>query len=287
MIPYFDAHCDTIYECWKHDVSLHDKTLHNRVDNAGAFGPRVQVYALWTGKGGHALYRKLLERAKRELKDVDHGTMLAIEGAEGIGCDAGRLSKAYADDVRAINLCWNYDNALTGSAAGSGAGLTKKGRAFVTACESAGIIPDMSHISEKGFWDTLEIAKKPVIASHSDSRALQDVPRNLTDEQFCAIAKAGGCVGLNYYTDFLGLTEDISAIVAHAEHFLALGGERAVGLGSDFDGCDLPKDMRGVQDVEKIYEAMLRKNWPESLVRDIFYHNFKRVFDEYTDIRKE
>ena len=68
---------------------------------------------------------------------------------------------------------------------------------------------------------------------------------------------------------------------------MALDGRKSLGLGSDFDGCDLPEDIRGVQDVEKIYEAMLRQNWPEDLVRDIFYNNFKRIFDKYPDIRKE
>jgi membrane dipeptidase len=286
-IPLFDAHCDTIWRCWNEDCSIHSERLQNCADCAGAFAPYTQVYALWVDDGGYARYQALLARAKQELKDVKSGYMLSIEGAEGIDCDAGKLEQAYADGVRAINLCWNYDNALTGSANGGGGGLTAQGRNFVRACETVGVVPDMSHISEKAFWDVMETARKPVIASHSDSRALCDVPRNLTDAQFRAIAAKGGCVGLNYFTGFLGMTEDIDAVVAHAEHFLALGGRKSLGLGSDFDGCDLPADISGVQDVAKIYEAMLRQNWPEDLVRDIFYNNFKRVFDEYPDIRKE
>jgi Zn-dependent dipeptidase, microsomal dipeptidase homolog len=286
-LALFDAHCDTIWRCWADGCSIHSEHLSNCIDRADDYSPYTQVYALWTDKGGYARYQALLAKAKQELKDARNGYLLSIEGAEGIDCDIKKLKQAYDDGVRAINLCWNYDNVLAGSAAGSGIGLMTQGRDFVGACEVIGVIPDMSHISEKAFWDVLEIAKKPVIASHSDSRALCDVPRNLTDDQFRAITAMGGCVGLNFYKGFLGLTENIAAVVAHAEHFLSLGGQKSLGLGSDFDGCDLPEDIQGVQDVGKIYEAMLRQNWPEDLVRDIFYNNFKRVFDEYPGIRKE
>lgn len=283
-IALFDAHCDTLRRCWLEEKSVQDASLHAGLSKAGEFSPYCQIYAIFTHQSGYAGYRAMRDIARKELKG---NYILSIEGAEGIDCDMDKLPEVYADGVRAINLTWNYDNALAGAAMDSGFGLTEKGRTFLRRMEELGILADMSHISEKAFWDVLEIAQKPVIASHSDGRALCDVPRNLTDEQFLAIVKNGGCVGLNYYTGFLGLTEDINAIVAHAEHFLALGGEKHLGLGSDFDGCDLPKDLQGLQDVGKLYEAMLRKNWPEDLVRDIFYNNFRRLFDEHTDIRAQ
>lgn len=274
-IPLFDAHCDTLRRCWLEEKSVQDASLHAGLSKAGAYKPYNQVYAIFTHQSGYAGYCAMRDIARRELKGE---YILSIEGAEGIDCDAEKLPEVYADGVRAINLTWNYDNALAGAAMDTGYGLTEQGRAFLGRMEELGILADVSHISEKAFWDVLAAAQKPVIASHSDSRALCDVPRNLTDEQFRAIVKNGGCVGLNCYTGFLGLTEDINAILAHAEHFLALGGEKHLGLGSDFDGCDLPQDLQGLQDVEKLYEAMLRRNWPEDLVRDIFYHNFRRLF---------
>jgi len=274
-IPLFDAHCDTLRRCWLEEKSVQDAGLHAGLSKAGAYEPYNQVYAIFTHQSGYAGYCAMRDIARRELKGE---YILSIEGAEGIDCDGEKLPEVYADGVRAINLTWNYDNALAGAAMDTGYGLTEQGRAFLGRMEELGILADVSHISEKAFWDVLAAAQKPVIASHSDSRALCDVPRNLTDEQFRAIVKNGGCVGLNYYTGFLGLTEDINAILAHAEHFLALGGEKHLGLGSDFDGCDLPQDLQGLQDVEKLYEAMLRRNWPEDLVRDIFYNNFRRLF---------
>ena len=283
-IPLFDAHCDTLRRCWLEEKSVQDPGLHAGRSKAGALAPYDQIYAIFTHRSGYAGYRAMRDIARRELgKDA----ILSIEGAESIDCDPEKLPEARADGVRAINLTWNYDNALAGAAMDSGSGLTEQGRVFLARMEALGILADMSHISEKAFWDVLEAARKPVIASHSDSRALCDVPRNLTDGQFAAIVKNGGCVGLNYYTGFLGLSQDVDAIVAHAEHFLALGGEKHLGLGSDFDGCDLPEDLQGLEDMGKLYEAMLRRNWPEALVRDIFYNNFRRLFDEHTDIRPQ
>lgn len=283
-IPLFDAHCDTLRRCWLERKPVTEPGFHAGRAKTGAFEPYVQIYAIFTHTSGYEGYCAMRDIARRELPP---GSLLAVEGAEGLNCDADKLPQAYADGVRSINLTWNSDNALAGAAMDTGYGLTVQGRAFLARMEELGILADMSHISEKAFWDVLERAKKPVIASHSNSRTLCDVPRNLTDEQFRAIVKNGGCVGLNYYTGFLALTEDMDAILAHAEHFLALGGEKNLGLGSDFDGCDLPRDLQGLQDVPKLYEAMLRRNWREDLVRDIFHNNFRRLFDEYTDLRAQ
>lgn len=283
-IALFDAHCDTLRRAWREGRRMTDPALHAAVHKAVPYGPYTQLYAVFTDKEGYPAYRSMVALAERELAP---GYILSIEGAEGIDCDINKLPAAYADGVRSINITWNYDNILAGAAAGEGYGLTETGAAFLEKMEELGIFADMSHISDKAFWDIIERAKKPIIASHSNSRKLCPVPRNLTDEQFLAIVKNGGCVGLNYYTGFLGLGENIDAILAHAEHFLALGGEKHLGLGSDFDGCELPADIRGLEDVGKIYETMLRRNWNEDLVRDIFYNNFRRLFDEHTDIRPE
>ena len=157
---------------------------------------------------------------------------------------------------------------------GSGSGLTAQGREFVADAQEMGVALDMSHISERAFWDVLEIAEKPVIAGHSDAKALCEHPRNLSDRQFCALVQLGGGAGINLYPDFLGLSRDVDAVIAHIEHFLSLGGERAVFLGCDLDGIDkTPEGISGVQDLGKIYEAMLRRNYPEALVRRVFWDN--------------
>ena len=178
-----------------------------------------------------------------------------------------------------MHLTWNEDNVLCGAAMASGNGLTERGREFVRAAQRMGVVLDMSHLSERGFWDVLEIAEKPVLAGHSNAAALCPHPRNLTDAQFTALVKSGGAAGLNYYPEFLGLGRDLAAIVAHAEHWLSLGGEKTVCLGGDLDGIEAPpKGMSGVESAGELYNAMLRKNWSEDLVRDIFYNNLRDFF---------
>jgi membrane dipeptidase len=195
--------------------------------------------------------------------------------------------------VRSVNITWNFDNALCGSAVGSGTGLTERGREFVRAAQEAGVILDMSHLSERGFWDVLEEAGKPVYASHSDSLALAaGVKRNLSDDQFMALMRCGGGAGINLCPDFLGLGRDMDAVCAHIEHYLELGGEKAVFLGTDFDGIEeTPKGISGVSDMPELYEALLRRNYPEGLVRDIFittiFWTFWRGRCEHTDIRQK
>ncbi len=285
MIPLFDAHCDTLYECEKRNCSILNPSLSASPTHTAVIEPYFQIYALFTDRGGYPLFQRLLAIGQRELAAAKHGFCYSIEGAEGINCDAAKLPEAYAAGVRVINLCWNYDNALCGSAMDGGAGLTEQGRAFYREMERLGILADMSHLSDASFWDIAELSTRPIIASHSNSRALCHWPRNLTDEQFAAIARSGGVVGLNFVPDFLGLSRNIEEVIAHAEHFLALGGEKHLGIGSDFDGCEPPDELHDLRDMEKLYNAMLRRNWPETLVRDIFYNNFGRLFDEYTDIR--
>ncbi len=145
-----------------------------------------------------------------------------------------------------------------------------------------GIAVDMSHSSERTFWDTAEIAQKPILAGHSNSRALCDFPRNLTDDQFRELVRLGGAAGLNLCPDFLQVEgdADIEWVIRHCEHFLELGGEKAVCLGGDLDGIgSLPKGMKGIESYGEIYEAMLRRNYPEDLVRDIFYNNLMNVLE--------
>lgn len=278
MIPLFDAHCDTLRRCWLDGVTVNDESLAASVSKADGLAPYTQIYALFTDKAGRAGYEAMLAIARRELAEVGHRCVFSVEGAEGIDCDIAFLPQAYADGVRAINLCWNYDNALCGAAMDGATGLTEAGRAFVREMERLGIYADVSHMSDTAFWELIEMADRPVIASHSNSRRLCPCARNLTDKMFLAVVKTGGCVGLNFCADFVGGGRDVESLVEHAEHFLALGGEKNLGIGSDFDGCHTVAGLDDLRDVGALYNAMLRRNWSEALVQDIFYHNFERLF---------
>ena len=194
-------------------------------------------------------------------------------------CDPNRLGFAAELGVKLVNLTWNRANALSGSNLEErGRGLSEHGRAFVMRAQSLGILLDVSHLSDPGFWDLVDITQQPIVASHSDSRALCDHSRNLTDEMFRAVRDTGGFVGINFYTPFIGRSNTIDDIFAHLEHFLEMDGEKTVGFGGDWDGCDrMPEGIGGVQDMVKIYEKMLQRNYSQTLIDDIFYNNLKRT----------
>ena len=295
-IPYFDAHCDTLSVLHSRGAewSLGSNAAEVDIDRLSAYSPAAQVFAIW---GGHyeeklALLRRSLARDGRavlcrtaeEVRKANAAgkvaALLSVEGAEILGCSIERLREARErDGLAMINLCWNSDNALCGAAMDSGSGLTDAGRAFVRAAQDVGVAVDLSHASERTFWDVLEIAEKPVIASHSNAAALSsEFPRNLTDEQFTALVKCGGGAGLNLCAGFIGLGRDICACCAHIEHFLALGGEKSLFLGTDFDGiAAVPRGLYGVQDMWKLYEALLERGHSEELVQDIFYGDLLRI----------
>lgn len=295
-VPYFDAHCDTITA----QGYLRVTNGHLDLTRLQAYAPCAQVFAICCTEdmpGGYQEYFPLLLRQLEENRDMvklcrcaddirsaaEEGkiaALIAAEGAEHFGCSLDGLRDAYDRGVRSVNITWNHDNALSGAAMDSGRGLTAQGRAFAREAQRLGVILDVSHLSDRGFWDLLEISEKPIYASHSNAHAICPWPRNLKDEQFTALAERGGGAGLNLCADFLGLGRDIDAIVAHLEHFLSLGGEKAVFLGTDFDGIDeTPAGIRGVEDMQTLYNTLLRRNYPEALVNDIFYNNLLSIME--------
>lgn len=299
MIPLFDCHCDTISRVIAEGGSLRKNGFHTDLERLHKFAPCAQVFAVCAETLDRPVEKAdaMLRRLSQEIEENSDIVMLClnfhdIKKAAGLGkiaavisiegCEQiSSLESAYQDGVRVLHPTWNFDNELCGAAMGSGKGLTEKGRAFVKKAQHMGFALDMSHISERGFWDTLEACEKPVITGHSNAKALCNVPRNLTDEQFNALVDIGGGAGINLYPEFLGLGKDINALIAHIEHFLSLGGERSVFLGCDFDGIDsTPTGLDGVQKLDKLYNELLNRNYPEALVRALFWDNLYDIMEK-------
>lgn len=319
-IPVFDAHCDTISEAANNNCGIRSNRLHIDLERGGRFSPYAQVFAIFVRPTGGLsaemqylndwptevlteLTDKVMVKLLNEFEEnsdmlvhcknaediriaAENGkiaALIAVEGAELLGCDIGRLKIAYDKGVRLVNLCWNYDNELCGAANGAlKGGLTQKGAEFVHEMQRMGMAVDLSHASERTFWDVAEITTRPIFAGHSNSKAICDNPRNLTDDQFKTIVELKGVAGLNLYPKFLSNKDwaGIDDIICHAEHFLELGGEKALCLGGDLDGVEyLPKDITGIESYDKIYEAMLRQKYPEDLIRDIFYNNLLNALE--------
>ena len=189
--------------------------------------------------------------------------------------------------MRVLTLTWNGKNEL-GSGMACDEGLTPLGREALPLLEEAGIVVDVSHLSDSGFWEVQKRARRPFIATHSDSRAVCGHGRNLTDDQFRAVAAAGGVVGLNFSTHFLAADDpdpSYAALSAHLGHFLALGGEDAVALGSDYDGTDVPSWLEPAERIGGLY-GRVKAEYGEKLAQKLFFQNAMAFFERY-DARGE
>ena len=200
--------------------------------------------------------------------------ILTIEGPAGFGFDPELLESMFLAGFRISTLGWNESNPLTGSNQ-TGGGLTDLGKAYVRQAQSLGILVDVSHISDEGFWDIMKITQAPVIASHSNSRALCNHSRNLTDDMFCAIRDSGGVVGINQFADFLGQKPTLDTVCDHIFHFLELDPEgRHVALGGDLDGCEvLAEGFEGVQSYDALADRLIARGLDAATVQNIYWNN--------------
>ncbi|KAF0193600.1 MAG: membrane dipeptidase [Bacillota bacterium] len=184
--------------------------------------------------------------------------------------------------VRAIGLTWNERNQIAEGVGEcrSGGGLTDFGVSAIKEMNRLGIIVDVSHLSEPGFWDVIKVTDKPIIASHSNAKAICNHVRNLSDDQIKALAKNGGVMGLNMCHEFLSSDRPvvIEHVMDHIEHVFSLVGSKHIGIGADLDGITTPPV--GFEDVSKLpalTEAMLRRGLTADQVRDVLGQNYLRV----------
>ncbi|MBO4898358.1 MAG: membrane dipeptidase [Clostridia bacterium] len=292
----FDTHCDTL-DLLKDTDNMYTCDTHYNFSKAANYDTHIQITDIWVDNAEHKPISRvdgLIDRFYEETKNVSviktaadlekaKGVcvMLGIEGGEGIGGSIKRLYDLFSRGVRLVTLTWNHENEISGTAFENGGGLKPFGREAVREMENLGIMVDVSHLSDKGFYDVLEMTKKPFIASHSNSRKVCDIFRNLTDDMFLSLIKKGGVTGINLCPDFLGENPDIDTIVKHIEHFMSLGGEDNVGIGADFDGVPaLPDGIRGTEDLYKIFDRLSSLNYSQELCEKIAYKNMMRVFSE-------
>ncbi|MNZ99514.1 Membrane dipeptidase [compost metagenome] len=196
------------------------------------------------------------------IREQKTGALLSLEGVDGLQGQLSMLRVMHQLGVRAAGLTWNHANwAADGALEPRGGGLTAKGRLFVEECGRLGVMLDVSHLSEQAFWDTAELARGPIIASHSNARALCDHPRNLTDDQIKRIIAQHGLIGITYVPWFVSKADVVTVddVIRHIEHICEQGGEQHIMLGSDFDGIDqYIVGLTQPREVAALYEALLR-----------------------------
>ena len=304
--PVFDFHCDTVLgllgEDFNQPGSLRKNSLHIDLERAKALPGYCQCFACYTSpfqQERHnispvlAFERELvtLQREidansdlislaygpgdiKRNLEAGKMSAVLTLEGTAGIGYDPELLQDLHAIGFRVTSLGWNESNPLTGSNV-TGGGLTELGKEYVKEAQRLGMLVDVSHISDEGFWDMMKITQAPIIATHSNSRSICGHSRNLTDDMFRAICETGGVAGINQCDEFIGENPTLDSICDHIFHFLELDPSgKHIALGGDLDGVDkMSEGFDGVQSYPALAERLLQRGLDVKTVMDIYWNN--------------
>lgn len=303
-----DGHCDTIVELMKHGGELYENGGHIDLKKLQQYNAPIQFFAIWLEP---YFYNKPLNQT---LKSIDYyyneidknkefishvntiedifnnkkngriSGLLSLEGGEALEGELSNLRMLYKLGVRALTLTWNFRNSLgQGKSGDEGIGLTHFGKEVVKEMNRLGMLVDVSHLSDAGFWEVAEISKKPFIASHSNSREICNIPRNLTDNQIKTIAKRGGVIGINIYPTFVvkgGEGATIDHVMKHISHIIEIAGDDCIGLGCDYDGIE--RTVEGLEEVTKIKVLIeaIEKKYGENTALKIAEGNFIRVMEE-------
>lgn len=226
-------------------------------------------------------------------KSIRKGVMAAIlhfEGAEAIDADLNALEVYYQAGLRSLGLVWSRPNIFAEGvpfrfphSPDTGPGLSDAGKALVKACNQLGVMVDLSHLNEKGFWDVAKLSTAPLVATHSNVHALCPSTRNLTDAQLDAIRESDGMVGLNFHVAFLredGRSEpdtSLDIMVRHIDYLVERLGVERVGFGSDFDGATMPSDLGDAAGLPRLIDALRTSGYDDDMLRKIAHENWMRV----------
>ena len=304
--PVFDLHCDTVLRLLGEDRnqagSLRKNSHHIDLERASQLPGYAQCFACFTTTLEEELgdispivfFEREIATIQRETdknqdlisltytpeeieENLENGKMSAIltlEGTAGFSHDPELLEDLYDIGFRISTLGWNEKNPLTGSHV-TGGGLTDLGREYVKNAQKVGMLIDVSHISDEGFWDILKITDAPIIATHSNSRAVCNNSRNLTDDMFRAICETGGVAGYNVCDEFTGENPTLDTICDHIFHFMELDPSgKHIALGGDLDGIShMPAGFEGVQSWPVLADRLLERGLDEKTVSDIYWNN--------------
>lgn len=301
---FLDFHCDTIGECYLQNKSLSENDLHIDLRRAAVLSVYAQLFAVWIpdekrGESAFSYYCAVRNRFYKEIeKNSDRvvqcvskenlknalsekkvAAILTVEGGSVLGGDLERLRSLYRDGVRLMTLTWNDSNEIgNGCFAKNKGGLTEFGKAVVQKMQEIGMLVDVSHLNERGFFDVAEYTDKPFLASHSNAKIVENpyaVARNLTDAQIQVFIERDGLIGLNFCADFLGNNgyTGMDAVLRHITHFLELGAEKNLAFGGDFDGCTVHPSLNGIENIPLLFDYLLQHGIAESVLEDIFFQN--------------
>lgn len=307
----FDLHCDTAYEIYKSKENLFSNSRAIDLEKYSCFQKKAQVFAIWSDNSktedeNYVDFQHIANEFKAGIEEYgDYASLctkgedieiayvenklaciLAVEDARLLSGDLSRLERLYEYGVRILTLGWQGESCIGGSF-DTDKGLTPFGFEVLKECENLGITVDVSHLSEKGFFDVAGKASKPFIASHSNSKLICDHPRNLSDIQIRTIASCGGICGINLVKSHLSKalegtrSQDPAAVFdtvcSHIEHFYNIAPENTC-LGLDFDGTEPLNCLESVNKIPTLFEALTNRGMDEKAAQDIFYNNAYNFF---------
>jgi membrane dipeptidase len=305
-----DAHCDTVTKIMKQKENLLKNSCHIDIERLKQHGEFVQFFAAFISPEycqAYAMKRaiQIIDRFYSELETYKDfitlchnyneiqealsikkvAAFLSIEGGDALQGELSALRMFYKLGVRSICLTWNHRNEIADGVAdaSSGGGLTPFGREVIKEMNFLKMLVDLSHISERGFWDVIEATDSPIMVSHSNAKMVCNHRRNLTYKQILAVKDNRGVIGINLYPDFLNDSGKAGLIdvIKHIEYIASLTGSDNIGLGADFDGIDeTPEGIIGVEDLTKIFNELLKLNYSEDFLNKFAGQNFLRIIKE-------
>lgn len=313
MKPYalIDLHCDTLTN-WKYTSIENPDTLDDpkRMLSLTSMPESVhwaQFYAVFIPdevKGQKAIDYFTFNRDSfyRQMKQFNDRVMpcrtsadmeaawavgktaafLTIENGSALAGDLKRAKVLAEEGIKAITLVWNGENEL-GSGHATEHGLSELGKAMVHELERQGIIVDISHLNDSGWVDLLKVAKKPFMATHSNARSVCSHKRNLTDDMIREMVRRDCLIGLNYFVRFIqddGKVKSLDQLYCHVEHFFALGAEKILALGSDFDGAVLPECLKTPANAAGLYQYFISRGLTREQAEGIMYKNAQTFFQK-------
>lgn len=301
-----DLHVDTPTQLHRRGVGLDDPGLEAGLPALQAGGTNLAVMVFWPPKaqGGPVHVQALWERMESEdarlaavtrvgspaearaVAEAGGVAMIyALEGAHGLEPGPTGLREAWARGVSMVGLTWSFSNAYAGSSGDGGGGLTEAGRTLVAEAQRLGMMIDVSHASPAATRETCALARAPIVASHSNAKAVNPHARNLGDDEIRCIAATGGVIGVNVHGPFVGPSADVARVADHLDHLRAVGGAGVVALGSDWDGIIQPA--RGLADasgVPALVDELRRRGWTEAELAGFRGENFLRAWQAALDV---
>ena len=280
---YFDLHCDTPYECYFKNQDFFENNLAVSGEKGAAFENWKQVFAVWIRDDQaepYKMYNAVLKDFKKKLKSKPDNLTpyFSVEGGAVIEDNIDRLYELKKDGICALTLTWNGENRIAGGSK-TDKGLTDFGKRVIREMNSLNMLCDLSHLNEKSFYSVIELADYP-IATHSNCCAVFDCPRNLNDNQLKRIAEKGGIVGLCFYPEFLGGNVS-QKLYENIFHFLELGMENNIAIGSDFDGADMANGLCDISKIPLLYDKLLQKGINKPILDKIFYKNAENYLETF------